>query len=66
MELIGWLLIAAGLLEPVVGVLLVGPRIPDERRRLMLHVALITSGMLMVGLGVAFLLGLFEGAVAGA
>ena len=64
MHMVGWLLIIVGMMEPVLGYFLVGPRIPDPRQRNMITMSMASSGVLMIGLGIAFLLGLFETATA--
>lgn len=61
MTAVGWALVVIGMTEPVMGYLLVGPRIRDERQRNMVTMSMATSGVLMIGLGIAFLTGLFEG-----
>ncbi len=58
MSVVGWALIAVGLLEPVIGYLLVAPRLPEgSQQRTIIVVGMATSGVLMILLGIAFLLG---------
>jgi len=57
-QMIGIILIGVGILDPVIGLFLVGPKIPDPRKRSAVILALVGSGTLMIGLGMAFLAGM--------
>lgn len=54
---IGAVLVGFGILDPLVGVLLVAPRIPDEAKRRVVTLALVASGAVTLVLGVLFLTG---------
>lgn len=58
-QIVGIVLIGAGIMDPVIGFLVIGPRIPDPGKRQMVTMALVTSGLMMIGLGIAFLTGAF-------
>jgi hypothetical protein len=50
-SLVGIVLIAVGILDPLLGVLLVGPRIPDPTRRKIVVGSLVGSGAILVVIG---------------
>lgn len=62
-QLVGLILIVVGALDPLIGMFLIAPRIPDENRRRMVTISLVASGAVMTGLGVAFLLGVLPGGI---
>ncbi len=53
--IVGLVLIGLGLLDPVLGALVVAPRVPERSRRMAVVIAFVLSGVVMVTLGVAFL-----------
>jgi hypothetical protein len=57
-ELVGWALIGCGVLDVVMGLLVLAPRLPEGRRRAVV-VAMAGSGGLMLSLGGCFLGGVF-------
>lgn len=59
-EIIGLVLIAAGLLDAVMARFVVGPRIEDQRQRSMVVASLILSGVMMVLVGGAILGGVVD------
>ena len=65
-KLVGMVLVALGLMDPLLGVLLIGPRIEDRSKRSIVVGSLVLSGLLMMGLGVMFLMGVFGGLSGGA
>jgi UPF0716 family protein affecting phage T7 exclusion len=56
----GIMLIAVGVLDPLVGLLVVAPRFPDVARRRMVAAAFLASAVVLIGLGAAFLGGVFK------
>jgi hypothetical protein len=56
----GLMLIAVGVLDPLVGLLVVAPRVPDAARRRIVVVAFLSSAVVLIGLGVAFLAGVVD------
>ncbi len=56
--IIGIALICAGVADVAVGTFVVAPRAQDPAQRRMLTLAFMMSGVLMVGLGGAFLMGM--------
>ncbi len=58
-QIIGIVFVGAGILDPVLGILVVGPRVEDERARKIVIGGLLASGATMIALGVCFLAGLF-------
>jgi hypothetical protein len=54
----GIMLIAVGVLDPLVGLLVVAPRVPDLARRRIVVAAFLASALVLIGLGAAFLAGL--------
>lgn len=59
-QVIGVVLVVLGVLDPLLGVLLVAPRLPRPETRRTVILALVASGLIMMGLGTAFLGGLFS------
>lgn len=57
-RIVGWVLVLVGVLDPLLGILLVAPRTPDPGKRRVLIAALGTSGIACLLLGAAFLAGL--------
>jgi hypothetical protein len=53
----GLVLIAAGVLDPLVGLLVVAPRVVDPGRRRIVVTAFLASAALLICLGAAFLAG---------
>jgi len=53
-------MVAAGVLDLLVGYLLICPKVEDPRTRKILMNGFVVSGFLMAVLGAAFLLGAFE------
>lgn len=58
---IGAILVGFGILDPLVGLLVVAPRIPDEAKRRVVTLALVASGAVTLVLGVLFLIGVLGG-----
>ncbi len=56
-QLVGIVFVTVGILDPLVGIFIVGPRIADERRRQVVVFALVGSGATLVTLGALFLTG---------
>jgi hypothetical protein len=56
-QLVGGILIAVGILDPLLGIFVVGPRIRDESKRRLAIVALVGSAAVLVTLGLLFLVG---------
>lgn len=54
---VGAILVEFGILDPLVGLLFVGPRIPDETRRRVVTLALVASGAVSIVLGLLLLIG---------
>ena len=59
--LIGIVLILVAVLDVVLGLLVVAPRVKEEARPV-LRAAFVLGSLVMLGLGVAFLIGLLPGA----
>ena len=55
-QIVGIALLCTGLLDIVLALVVVGPRLPEERRRFV-QLALLTGAVLMIALGTAFLSG---------
>lgn len=53
--IVGFALLAGAVSEAVVGLLVVGPKVPPEKRPLVVA-ALLLSAVMMAGLGIAFLM----------
>jgi hypothetical protein len=56
-SILGWVLVAAGVLDVLTAVLVLGPRLPEPRRPVVLG-AVLSGGVLMALLGGCFLAGL--------
>ena len=56
----GIMLITVGVLDPLVGLLVVAPRIPDAPRRRIVVAAFLASAVFLIGLGSAFLAGIIR------
>lgn len=59
-QIVGIVLIGIGIMDPVFGFLVVGPRISDPGKRRTVTMALVASGLTMIGMGVAFISGAFS------
>ena len=56
-QIVGTVLILVGIADPLVALLVLGPRIADPRRRRIVVASLFASGALALGLAAAFLAG---------
>jgi hypothetical protein len=55
-QIIGLVLILVGISDPLIGIFLVAPRAPEERRKLIVG-AMIGGGITLIALGFLFLAG---------
>jgi energy-converting hydrogenase Eha subunit E len=56
-QVVGAILVVVGAIDTAIGHLFVAPRVPDEAKRNLIKVAFSASGVVLVGLGLAFYLG---------
>lgn len=59
-EIVGLVLITLGVLDPLLAILVIGPRVPDPERRKWLTVVLSLSGVVLMALGVLILAGVIK------
>jgi len=59
MKVVGVALIGFGLLDPLLALFVIGPRIPDPAKRRVLVATLFGSGALLLVIGVLMLAGVF-------
>jgi len=59
MQMAGLALIAVGVLDPILGLFVVGPRIADPARRRVLVATLVGSGALLLVIGALMVAGIF-------
>ena len=59
-RLVGMILIGVGIMDPVIGVFLIAPKTKDPRARTIVTGSLVASGLVMIGIGAAMLMGLFS------
>ena len=58
-QIVGIVLLFTGLLDVILAFVVVGPRLPEERRRFV-QMALVVGAVVMIALGTAFLSGAFR------
>ena len=56
-QIVGLAFLLAGIAEPLIGLYLIGPRVPDPRTRKIITVVLALSGVVLIVLGTAFFMG---------
>ncbi len=55
-QLVGLVLVVTGLLDLIMAFVVVGPRLPEERRRVV-QISLVVGAVALLGLGIGFLTG---------
>lgn len=55
--IVGITFIVLGILDPILGIFVVAPRMPDQNKRRVLTLALIASGAILITLGTLLLTG---------
>ncbi len=55
--IVGITFIVLGILDPILGIFVVAPRMPDQNKRRVLTLALIASGAILITLGTLLLAG---------
>lgn len=58
-QIVGIALLFAGIVDLLLGLVIVGPRVPDESRRRVVQIAITLGAVLLLALGTAFLSGAF-------
>jgi len=56
-QIVGITFVVLGILDPLLGIFVVAPRMPDENKRQVLKLALLASGALLITLGALLLAG---------
>ena len=59
-QLVGAVLVLTGVLDLIMAFLVVGPRLPEERRRVV-QMAMVVGSVVLLALGIVFLSGLVGG-----
>ena len=59
LQTLGLIVVAMGVADAAMGRFVIAPRVADERQRQLLMSSMLLSGMLMVLLGAALMLGVF-------
>jgi len=55
--IVGITFVVLGILDPLLGIFVVAPRMPDENKRQVLKLALLASGAILITLGALLLAG---------
>lgn len=58
-QIVGLVLILVGISDPLVGLFIVGPRVPEESRKAVI-ISMVVGGIALISIGFAFLAGLFS------